>query len=480
MSTSRKSNTIQKCFSNTKIFNQITTVLYKYICLKAYIFLLNTSSINNSYVQTTWKESQVKMLPNSNSNKEDAENYRPISLTNCIAKICETAVKNIVLAHCENHDIFGEMQSAYRRNRWTTDNLLSLTQRVTEAFQWSEMVELVCLDIEKAFNAVWRLNKLPQIGVQKPLIRWVNSFLSQRSIFMKIKNWKSSTFSTIAELRAASLHQYSSWFMSAALLKYFYKFLNFLLIFAFYYRLRSCRRIQEKLQYSLAKLINCCEKLKIGINLGKTNFMLFKNPSKTASRLDLFINGTRIEGASSIKFLGVNLSPHIMCNKHCKSLVARANKRIYQLWWLSQINIDEECLLTLYKPWFRPLFLNANACWIDQSNSIINNIKLIQNRALRICVRKPRWFSVKKLHEEANVPAIRDFQILLANDYLKRAKKTRSHQYLNSFIKRVNVRKTVIKAHWTICPANLLYQILYRWKARTAIIQWLIASRLLS
>ena len=80
-------------------------------CLKAYICLLVTSSINNSYVPTTWKESQVKMLPKPNKNKKDAGNYRPISLTNCIAKICDTAVKNFVLAHCEENDVFGEMQS---------------------------------------------------------------------------------------------------------------------------------------------------------------------------------------------------------------------------------------------------------------------------------------------------------------------------------------------------------------------------------
>ena len=131
--------------------------------LNAYICLLITSSIINSYVPTTWKESQVKMLPKTNKNKKDAENYRLISLTKCIAKTCETAVKNFVLAHCEEKDVFGEMQSAYRRNRCTTDNLLKLTQHVTEAFQWSEMIGFVCLDIEKAFDAVWRLglqNKL--------------------------------------------------------------------------------------------------------------------------------------------------------------------------------------------------------------------------------------------------------------------------------------------------------------------------------
>ena len=123
-----------------------------------------------------------------------------ISLTNCIAKICETAVKKIVLAHCENKDVLSEMRSAYRRNRCKTDNLLKLTRHVTEAFQWSQMVGFVWLDIEKAFDAVSRLglqNKLLQFDVHQSLIKFLISFLSQRTIFVKINNSKSSTISTL-------------------------------------------------------------------------------------------------------------------------------------------------------------------------------------------------------------------------------------------------------------------------------------------
>ena len=61
--------------------------------IKAYIRLLITSSINKFYVPTTWKKSKVKMLPKPNKNKEDAEIYRTIRLTNCFAKRCKTAVK---------------------------------------------------------------------------------------------------------------------------------------------------------------------------------------------------------------------------------------------------------------------------------------------------------------------------------------------------------------------------------------------------
>ena len=39
------------------------------------------------------------------------DKYRSISLINRVAKICETAVKKIVLTHCENNCDFGEMKS---------------------------------------------------------------------------------------------------------------------------------------------------------------------------------------------------------------------------------------------------------------------------------------------------------------------------------------------------------------------------------
>ena len=64
--------------------------------IQALACLLISSSINNSYVPVNWKESQITMIPKQDKDRPKAENYRPISLTNCLAKVCETVVKNIV------------------------------------------------------------------------------------------------------------------------------------------------------------------------------------------------------------------------------------------------------------------------------------------------------------------------------------------------------------------------------------------------
>ena len=59
------------------------------------------------------------------------------------------------------------------------------------------MVGLMCLDVEKAFDTVWRLGliyKLYSIELKIPIIKWINSFLSQRNVYVKINSTVSSSF----------------------------------------------------------------------------------------------------------------------------------------------------------------------------------------------------------------------------------------------------------------------------------------------
>ena len=111
---------------------------------------------------------------------------------------------------------------------------------------------LVCLDIDKAFDAVLRLglqNKLQKIDVHKLVIESVNSFLSQKNIFVELITQKSTTFSTLAGVPQGSV------FASILFLVYVRgipdlppQVSQFAVDFARYYRSHSCRIFQEKLQ----------------------------------------------------------------------------------------------------------------------------------------------------------------------------------------------------------------------------------------
>ena len=216
--------------------------------------------------------------------------------------------------------------------------------------------------------------------------------------------------------------------------------------FALFYRSQSSQLLQSKLQASLNILIKWCERLKSKINPAKTKYILFRNPSKKQTSLSLNINRRQIEEAKTIKFLGITMTPRLNWSEHCKNVVTRANERIFQLWRLSNFNIEQESLLLLYKTWIGPLFLYANACWLNQSQTIIYIMQKAQNSALRICLSKLRWYSVKKLHEESNSPFIRSIQIRLAKDYIKRAKKNKIEPILRLIEKKRQCPKNNCKS----------------------------------
>ena len=305
------------------------------------------------------------------------------------------------------------------------------------------MVGLVCLDVEKAFDAVWRLgliHKLYSIELKIPIIKRIKSFLSQRNVYVKINSTISSSFCPTAGVPQGSVIAPILFLIYVSQLSELkVQISQFADDFALYYRSRSTQLIQNNLQLSLISLIDWCDLLKIKINPNKTQYMIFKNPSKKESELNLKIKGVPIGKTISLKFLGITLTPHLRWNDHCNSLVKKANSSLFQLWRLSNPNINEESLLLVYKTWIQPLFLYSNACWMDQSQAIINKVQNVQIRALRICLRKPRCYRVQKLHEEANMQMIKELQIKLANGYISRAIKHNIQSVIDLIYKKTAV-----------------------------------------
>ena len=287
------------------------------------------------------------------------------------------------------------------------------------------MVGLACLDVEKAFDAAWRLgliHKLHSIELKIPIIKWINSFLSQRNLYVKINSTVRSIFCLTAGVpQGSAINSILFLIYVSQLPELKAQISQFADNFALYYRSRSTQLIQNNLQSSLNSLIDWCDQLKFKINPNKTQYIIFKNPSKKQSDLNLKIKGVPIGKTESLRFLGITLAPNLRWNDHCNSLVKKANSRLFQLWRLSNLNINEESLLLVNKTWIRPLFLYSNACWMNQSQGIIKKIQHVRNRALRICLQKPRCYRVQKLHEEANMQMIKKLQIKLDNGYISRA-----------------------------------------------------------
>ena len=114
--------------------------------------------------------------------------YRPISLISSIMKLFERVIEQRLRSHLEDIGFINKHQSGFRRAKSTDDHLFRLSQSIMESFNRGEHVVAAFLDVEKAFDNVWHMDKgqwkykVFQLGLPTKMTRWP-AHSSQREQF---------------------------------------------------------------------------------------------------------------------------------------------------------------------------------------------------------------------------------------------------------------------------------------------------------
>ena len=108
--------------------------------------------------------------------KNDVENYRPVSLLNCVSKVFERCICLSLYEFLRPK--LTPCQHGFRQRRSCTTQLLHFFDDVYEGLADSKKFEIVCTDFEKAFDKVDHgvlLSKLFHIGVPGKLLILIES-----------------------------------------------------------------------------------------------------------------------------------------------------------------------------------------------------------------------------------------------------------------------------------------------------------------
>ena len=150
----------------------------------------------------------TSFLSQKKGDKSNPLNYRPIAITSLISKTMETIITKQLLTFLETSNLLSDHQYGFRKAR-STGGLLAYAVHV-----WSSALEscgesrVISLDISKAFDRVWHkglLAKLPMFGLHHTLINWIGSFLSDRSIAVRVDGFLSNLHSINAGVPQGSV-----------------------------------------------------------------------------------------------------------------------------------------------------------------------------------------------------------------------------------------------------------------------------------
>ena len=162
-----------------------------------HIFSLSWSSHSFSSI---WKTSSIIPIHKMGKPFDSPASFRPICLTSCVSKLFERIILSLLLFFLESNFILSPRQAGFRPGRSTLDQILYLSQSISDGFNKprpGSRTILSTIDFFKAFDSVWHpalFDKLISAGHPPCFACWTQSFLSDKRACVVFQNHKSRVF----------------------------------------------------------------------------------------------------------------------------------------------------------------------------------------------------------------------------------------------------------------------------------------------
>ncbi|GFU59081.1 probable RNA-directed DNA polymerase from transposon X-element [Trichonephila clavipes] len=105
---------------------------------------------------TQWQEAIVIPILKPGKDPKNPLSYRPIALTSCLCKTLERMVNARLVYQLEKNKCIPLFQSGFRKGRSTLDNIITLENKIRNAFVRRNHLVSIFFDIEKAYDRTWR------------------------------------------------------------------------------------------------------------------------------------------------------------------------------------------------------------------------------------------------------------------------------------------------------------------------------------
>ena len=150
-------------------------------------------SLSTGVFPRSMKQARVKpLIKNHNLDCDTLENYRPVSNLSFLSKIVERAVTTRLNKYLFDNNLDEPLQSAYKSGHSTETALLRVKNDIMLAVDGRQAAVVVLLDLSAAFDTVDHavlLSRLESMfGVKGTVLKWFQSYLTQRSQAVSIDN----------------------------------------------------------------------------------------------------------------------------------------------------------------------------------------------------------------------------------------------------------------------------------------------------
>lgn len=328
---------------------------------------------NFSYIPFEWKSVYVKPLYKKQGAKNLCTNYRPISLTNSLLRVFETAIKIKLIADTESQ--ISTLQHGFVKGRSTLSNLVNTYYYIYKQLNENNPIDMVCIDFSKAFDRVpfnLLLAKLKNLNLDSRMVRIVRELLVDRKQYVKLDRALSLPLNITSGVPQGSPLSpiLFSIFINDLLTK---KFVSKLLAFAD--DIKIFGPPGNGLVSDLQLVSDWAKENEMIINIGKCNtihFLCKKNPG-----LSYAIDGVTIPSADVVRDLGLLVDSGLSFNLHIQKLTLKTFKLINLIFRKFHVK-DISIYLRFFKIYILPIIFYGFTVYFPKTRQSITELEKIQ------------------------------------------------------------------------------------------------------
>ena len=370
--------------------DQISTFLLKEAMnqLIQPLCILFNQSLQSGKLPSQWKKANVCAIHKKGSRKK-CDNYRPVSLTSVVCKILESLIRDAIMDHMLQHNLFSKFQYGFLPGRSTVLQLLKILDKWTEAMDNGYQIEVIYLDFRKAFDTVPHkrlINKIRHYGIVDPVLQWIKDFLSDRTQKVVIRDKYSNEMAVSSGIPQGSV-------LGPVLFLIYINDLPSVVkheAFIFADDTKLCRTSKEQdndIQEDLRQLDNWSEKWLLQFNPTKCKQLVIRRSgSNTPNERHLYDRTEEkyiaIPYVKSEKDLGITVDDQLNFKEHIGNCIRKASRNM-GLIRRTFSHLDKEMFVPLYTSLVRSHLEYAEAVWNPHLIGDIKRLEAVQRNATK-------------------------------------------------------------------------------------------------
>ena len=347
--------------------------------------ILFNKSLESGVIPTEWKKADVVAIFKKGT-RSNPGNYRPVSLTSVLCKMLESFVRDSVVNHMNDLNLYTSCQHGFRKKRSCVTQLLEVMEYLTDFLDEGNAIDIVYFDFKKAFDSVPHqrlLAKLRSYGISGNILNWIEGFLSNRTQRVRIENVYSEYAHVLSGIPQGSI-------LGPILFTIFINDITDNLesicrIFADDTKVINSVNKSDVLQNDINKLINWTKVWDLHFNISKCKIMHVgrNNINKDYNMTDFNGVNNVISDCTEEKDLGVIFDHRLSFDSHIQAVVNKANK-VLGIMKRTFTHMDSDIFLRLYKTMVRPHLEYANVIWSPHLIRLSQDLERVQRRATRL------------------------------------------------------------------------------------------------